>query len=343
VVDNPADPAYAGYTEAGAGRGAWGANLFDRTLQGVALPASVLKRYGNFQDKNFAKDFNSKYDIAVTDPRTGKHVLASLEDLGPGAGSEAGIDLLWRTREMLGLTPNFKGAISYDIVPKASYQHGGVVQEEGSIGTGGGRRGGGGRAGAGIEGELDQPATMPMRHRRFHPRVGAAGGLGEIGPDIPDPMQKKLARLSQGYLSGVNDLIRTRPEMGPAILRHARKQLAANMGGEELGATGAEGTQQMRQAAPPIPPEAYGGMGMYGEEGPQYAQFGGLISSAPRMGDPNFLDPLSTMFGGPAQLGATAPTQPPTLMLPDGTMDTMLSLPPQLGFGTTAAMLAQGY
>jgi hypothetical protein len=338
------DPARGGYTEAGWNIGKWGADIGSKSAVGVALPASVLRRYGNVDDKNFADNFNSKYHIAVTDPRTGKHVVASLMDLGPGEGQRAKIDLTWGTRAALGLQENSEWPISYDIVPKASYQHGGIVQEEGSIGTGGGRRGGG-AAGGGIEAELDQPATMPMRHRRFHPRVGAAGGLGEIAPDIPDPMQKKLARLSQGYLSGINELIRTRPEMGPAILRHARKQLAANMGGEELGATGAEGTQQMRQAAPAIPPEAYGGgMDMYGESsGTQYAQFGGLISARPGFGDPNFLDPLSTMFGGPAQLSATAPQQPPTIMLPDGTMDSMLSLPPQLGFGTTAAMLAQGY
>jgi hypothetical protein len=92
-------------------------------------------------------------------------------------------------------------------------------------------------------------------------------------------MQKKLAKLSQDYLGGISDLIRQRPEMGPALLRHARNQLSANMGGD-FGGEQPE-TQQGRQAAPQIPPEAYGGgMMAYGgneEQGAAYMQGGGSV------------------------------------------------------------------
>lgn len=56
-----------------------------------------------------------------------------------------------------------------------------------------------------------------------------------MGPTIPDEMQRKLAKLSHDYLSGLSGLIQSKPEIGPALIRHARNQLAANMGapGEE--------------------------------------------------------------------------------------------------------------
>lgn len=73
-----------------------------------------------------------------------------------------------------------------------------------------------------------------QRHRRFRPRMpGQQQGLP--GPDIPDEMQRKLAKLSHDYLSGLSGLIQSKPQLGPALLRHARNQLASNIGspGEE--------------------------------------------------------------------------------------------------------------
>ena len=119
-VDNPASPHYQGYTEQGAGVGARGANLFGEKTEGVALPTNVVSKYVNASSSNAFTDFNSKYDIQVIDPKTGKYVSAPLVDYGPGKSTGAGIDLLMGTRNNLGLPINFKGAIGYRIVPKGS-------------------------------------------------------------------------------------------------------------------------------------------------------------------------------------------------------------------------------
>jgi hypothetical protein len=61
------------------------------------------------------------------------------------------------------------------------------------------------------------------------------------------------------------------------------------------------GSRQLAQAAPAIPPEAYGGMGIYGErggggggegEGASYMQGGGLVP--PGMGAPGLVPPTAS-------------------------------------------------
>src|SRR4029077_21148025 len=116
-VDNPAR---GGYTEAGWNTGAWGANIADKSNPMVALPYSVLNNYGNPKDKDFGSNFNSKYEVHVVDPNTGKVVVASLGDAGPGAKTGAGLDMTWGTREKLGLPVGFSGNISYRVVPKGT-------------------------------------------------------------------------------------------------------------------------------------------------------------------------------------------------------------------------------
>lgn len=116
-IDNPAR---GGYTEAGWNVGAWGGDIAETKTPFVALPTAILSKYGNPGDKKFADDFNSKYDVQVTDPATGKVVVASVRDKGPGAKTGAGIDMGWATREQLGLQPGFSGNIAYRVVPKGS-------------------------------------------------------------------------------------------------------------------------------------------------------------------------------------------------------------------------------
>jgi len=116
-VDNPAR---GGYSEAGWNVGARGANLAGKDTEGIALPYAVLNKYGNTSDKDFISNFNSKYDVQVVDTKTGKVVSAPLVDYGPGAKTGAGIDMLWKTRESLGLPVNYSGNISYRVVPKGS-------------------------------------------------------------------------------------------------------------------------------------------------------------------------------------------------------------------------------
>lgn len=116
-VDNPSR---GGYTEPGWNRGAWGDAIAGENTEGVALPASVLSKYGDWHQGHFGNDFNSKYDIVVTDPKSGKQVLAPLRDAGPGPKTGAGIDLLWGTRSKLGLPYNSSYSLKYSIVPKGS-------------------------------------------------------------------------------------------------------------------------------------------------------------------------------------------------------------------------------
>lgn len=130
-------------------------------------------------------------------------------------------------------------------------QHGGFVtggELGGGMGGDLGGRGGGGELGArGTGGELGDPIQQQTRHRRFRPRMPGQQQR-PMGPTIPDEMQRKLAKLSQDYLSGLSGLIRSRPEIGPQLLRHARNQLAAN-----IGAPGEE--EQMQQQQPTMPSE----------------------------------------------------------------------------------------
>ena len=116
-VDNPAR---GGYTEPNWDVGAWGANISDTKTPMVALPIKVLGQYGNPNDSKFADKFNSKYEVQVVDQATGKTVVASLGDKGPGASTGAGLDMTWATREQLGLKPGFSGNMSYRVVAKGS-------------------------------------------------------------------------------------------------------------------------------------------------------------------------------------------------------------------------------
>jgi hypothetical protein len=113
-------PTRGGYTEPNWDIGARGAKLSGTDAEGVALPISVLKNYGNTGDKDFIDNFNSKYDVQVVDPKTGKYVTAPLKDYGPGAKTGAGLDMLYATRQNLGLPENYSGNIGYRIVAKGS-------------------------------------------------------------------------------------------------------------------------------------------------------------------------------------------------------------------------------
>jgi hypothetical protein len=116
------NPARGGYTEPGWDKGAWGDSLRGFDNQGVALPASVLAQYG-YNSKTaatFGSTFNSKYEVQVIDPKTGKVAIAPLKDLGPGAKTGAGLDLLGGTRSALGLPYNSSHNLQYRIVPKGS-------------------------------------------------------------------------------------------------------------------------------------------------------------------------------------------------------------------------------
>jgi hypothetical protein len=113
-------PTRGGYTEPNWDVGARGAKLSGTDAEGVALPLVVLKNYGNTGDKNFIDDFNSKYEVQVVDPKTGKYVSAPLKDYGPGAKTGAGLDMLYKTRNDLGLPENYSGQIGYRVVAKGS-------------------------------------------------------------------------------------------------------------------------------------------------------------------------------------------------------------------------------
>lgn len=223
-VDNPA---YGGYTEAGWNKGKWGDNISGWSTEGVALPNVPRGTV-----------------VEVRNPKTGATTTTIVKDAGPGAGTGANIDMLAGTRAALGLPRDFKGQVQYRIVSMPGqqttqgYQRGGVV-------TGGEMTSGKGSNGE-DQGGGDYLQQQRQPHRRFHPKLP-----GQQGPDIPDEMQKKLAKLAHDYLSGLSGLIQAKPEMGPQLLRHARTQLAANIG------TGAEDEQQQQEQTPEYSPAAY--------------------------------------------------------------------------------------
>jgi len=115
-------PSRGGYTESNWNIGARGADLSGWNNEGVALPFSVLNKYGNTNDKDFIDKFNAGYEVQVVDPKTGKTTTTSLKDYGPGKSTGAGIDMLAGTRNNLGLPVNFSGDISYRIVPRGTSQ-----------------------------------------------------------------------------------------------------------------------------------------------------------------------------------------------------------------------------
>lgn len=130
-VDNPAR---GGYTESGWNIGAWGDPISGKDTKLAALPVSVLKGYGNPGDKNFAKNFNSAYEIQAVNPDTGQAVSIDLGDKGPGASTGAGIDLTMGSRAALGLPENFKGKIQYRIVKRGSALPSGTTSSAGMAG-----------------------------------------------------------------------------------------------------------------------------------------------------------------------------------------------------------------
>jgi hypothetical protein len=113
-------PTRGGYTEPNWDVGARGAKLSGTDAEGVALPLATLKNYGNTGDKDFIDKFNSQYEVQVVDPATGKYVSAPLKDYGPGKSTGAGLDMLYKTRNDLGLPVNYSGNIGYRIVAKGS-------------------------------------------------------------------------------------------------------------------------------------------------------------------------------------------------------------------------------
>jgi hypothetical protein len=113
-------PSRGGYTEAGWDRGAWGDDLTGNNNQGVALPPTLLAKYGYTGQKGFNQQFNSQYEVQVRNPQTGLVTTAPLKDLGPGKSTGAQIDLLAGTRGAVGLGSNFKGNVEMRVVPKGT-------------------------------------------------------------------------------------------------------------------------------------------------------------------------------------------------------------------------------
>jgi hypothetical protein len=144
-------PSRGGYTEPNWNVGAWGHNLEGFNNQGVALPSSVLARYGYSSKtaKTFGSDFNSKYDIQVIDPKTGKATVTSLKDVGPGAKTGAGLDLLGGDVSALGLPRNSSHNLQYRVVPKGSALPDKTTQVAASAAQGNGAAGGDQGAGGG--------------------------------------------------------------------------------------------------------------------------------------------------------------------------------------------------
>src|SRR4029077_149974 len=71
-VDNPAR---GGYTEAGWNVGAWGDTISGKDTKLIALPINTLKAYGNPSNADFGKPFNSKFDVQIVEPKSGKAVV----------------------------------------------------------------------------------------------------------------------------------------------------------------------------------------------------------------------------------------------------------------------------
>jgi hypothetical protein len=159
-------PSRGGYTEPNWDIGKWGDDLTGEGNRGIALPRRVLEQFGNPDHGDFARNFNSKYDVVITNPETGQQVIAPLKDEGPGESTGAGIDMLWKTREDLGFGENFKGGLTYAIVPKGSVE--GIAIRGGGT-PGGGREGA--RAGA------TPGAAPPKPQAEAKPEAAPSAGL----------------------------------------------------------------------------------------------------------------------------------------------------------------------
>lgn len=97
-VDNPANPnnTKAPWDKTQWDRGKWGADLTGWENEGIALP------YGNPGDK---------YEIR--NPETGQVTIAEVKDVGPGASTGKGIDLLPGTASKLGFSTNNIGRVEF--------------------------------------------------------------------------------------------------------------------------------------------------------------------------------------------------------------------------------------
>jgi hypothetical protein len=56
-------------------------------------------------------------------------------------------------------------------------------------------------------------------------------------------MQKKVAKLSQDFISGLSSMIKSKPELGGAIMAHAKNMLAATGMGDVRTGGGGGGTE----------------------------------------------------------------------------------------------------
>jgi hypothetical protein len=113
------DPSRGGYTEANWNVGAWGDDIGSTEAKGFALPTSFLSNYGDPSSKDFKSLFNSKYDIEARSS-DGRVARGPLMDKGPGVSTGASLDMLYGTARELGLPENYKGQVSYRVVPKDS-------------------------------------------------------------------------------------------------------------------------------------------------------------------------------------------------------------------------------
>lgn len=84
------------------GVGAWGADTRDPSLMGVSLPFKTLERWYGKDYNEFIK--NNKPMIEVTNPKTGKTILAPIVDAGPAEWTGHELDLTFAAARELGST-----------------------------------------------------------------------------------------------------------------------------------------------------------------------------------------------------------------------------------------------
>lgn len=118
AVDNPA---LGGYTEPNWNVGKWGADIASTEEQGIALPESVLRQYGNPNHPEFQKSFNQNYQVDLLNPQTGETAASDvpLKDFGPGRHTGKGIDLMYATARSMGFPVNEPGQVGFRITPRA--------------------------------------------------------------------------------------------------------------------------------------------------------------------------------------------------------------------------------
>jgi hypothetical protein len=99
--------------EYSAHHGAWGADLLDPSLRGVALPESVIRTYiGDPHDPQVEEAVKAgRYQVEVQLP-DGSTGTAPLIDIGPGASTGRGIDISYGFAKELNLSDD-SGALHY--------------------------------------------------------------------------------------------------------------------------------------------------------------------------------------------------------------------------------------